>query len=266
MEKIGYLGPQDSYSHLAALKFRPEARHLAYGSFPLLMQALVKGECTAIVLPIENSLNGGVSQNMDLLQCTQGVIAFERCAVKIDHRLATLKGADLRGISHIYSHQQALEQCGEYLFENFPNAKLIATPSTAASLELLQTGTQACIVGAHVKRAGIELSPRNIADEKNNITEFLLIKKGTAESLPHSEKIYFCAACRHEAGALYNLLFHLKEGGLNMTKIQSRPVKESFGEYRFFVEVDGNLNDSRVKSVLEEVERAANSFKILGAY
>lgn len=266
MEKIGYLGPEDSYSHLAALSFRPQAQLIAYGSFPLAMQALLNGGCTAVALPIENSLNGSVSQNMDLLQSTQGVIASERCTVKIDHRLATLKGVDHSGISRIYSHQQALAQCGEYLFKNFPNARLIATPSTAASLEMLKDSADACIVGAHVKRSEIELSPHNIADLSNNTTEFLLIKKGTSQDATHSEKIYFCATCRHKAGELYNLLFPLKRGGLNMTKIQSRPVKESVGEYRFFVEVEGNLADEGVKNTLEEVKRSANSFKILGAY
>lgn len=266
METIGYLGPEGSYSELAANTFRPSAKKLAYGSFNLVMRALINGECDVIALPIENSLNGGVNQNIDLLQTTDGVIAFEECTVKIDHRLATLKGAENGGISRIYSHQQALAQCGEYLFEHFPEAELIATPSTAAGLEMLKSNSDACIVGAHTLRAGIVLSDENIADEKCNLTHFLLIKKGVAESNAHSRKIYFSATCRHEPGALFGLLSVIKDGGLNMTKIQSRPIKERPGEYRFFVEVDGDYADRNVKTVLDSVNSAANSFKLLGVY
>ncbi len=266
MDKVGYLGPEGSYSHIAAKTFRPNANLCGYGSFMLAVEALVKGECTSVALPVENSLNGSVAQVMDLLQYTENVFAFEECTVKIDHRFAVLKGAEKRGISRIYSHEQALAQCGKFIFENFPEAELIATPSTAASLKMLKSAADACIVGAHTNFDGVVLSEENIADEKNNLTHFLLVKKGSAESAGHCAKVYFSATCKHEAGALFNLLSVIKNGGLNMTKIQSRPIKDKAGEYRFFVEVEGDFADAHVKQVLAEVKRAANSFKILGAY
>lgn len=264
MSKIGYLGPEGSYSCLAAKTFRPDAEFLAYGSFNLVIQALIKGECDEAVLPIENSLNGGVNQNMDLLQCTENIVAFRECSVKIDHRLATLSGAAISGISRIYSHQQALEQCNAYLCAHFPKAQVVAVSSTAASLEMLKSPADACIVGAHVARDGVTLSKENIADEKFNVTHFLLVRRGVLEEDARSQKIYFSATCRHEPGALLNLLNVVKE--LNMTKIQSRPIKDKPGEYRFFIEVDGDYSKSDVKAVLKRVENSANSFKIIGAY
>ena len=108
MEKIGYLGPEGSYSSLAAARLRPNAELKDYQSFPLVFASLVNGETDGIAVPIENSLNGGVLQNMDLLQATDGVYAAAEITIKIDHRLAYLKGADLRGITRIYSHGQAL--------------------------------------------------------------------------------------------------------------------------------------------------------------
>lgn len=266
MEKVGYLGPEGSYSHIAAQTFRPNAQLCGYGSFRLAVEALVKGGCTLVALPIENSLNGGVAQVKDLLQYTENVVAFEECAVKIDHRLAVLKGADYSGISRIYSHEQALAQCGQFVFEHFPKAELIATPSTAASLKMLKSASDACIVGAHTNCENIVLSAENIADEKNNFTHFILVKNGSAESIGHCKKVYFSATCKHEAGALFNLLSVIKDGGLNMTKIQSRPIKDKAGEYRFFVEVEGDIADAHVKKVLSAVKNSANSFKILGAY
>ena len=266
MEIIGFLGPQGSYSGLAAQKFCKNAERRAYRSFALLMQGLACGECSAAAFPIENSLNGSVTQVMDLLQYTEGVIASECLTLRIDHRLAYLNGADIKGISRIYSHAQALEQCGRYIFENFPNARTIETFSTAAGLDMLKTHTDACIAGAHVKREGVVLSQENIADEKNNFTAFLLVRKGTATDVAKSQKIYFSAVCRHKAGALSDLLRIIKDGGLNMTKIQSRPVKESVGDYRFFIEAEGNVAEGGVKKALSEVQNFARSFKILGLY
>lgn len=266
MDKIAYLGPDGSYSKIAAERFRPQAEYLGYSSFALAIKALLEGECNLAVLPIENSLNGGVNQNIDLLQYTDGLIAFEDLSLEIDHRIATRSGADMAKITRIFSHRQALEQCGQYLAKNFPQAQLVGAPSTAAGLDMIEYDTDACIVGAHTKREGITLSSYNIADEKSNRTHFLLIKKGGVADCKPSKKMYFSATCPHKPGELLNILSIISSGGLNMTKIESRPVKDRLGEYRFFIEIDGNCFSDKVKSVLKNVESASSSFKILGAY
>lgn len=266
MDKVAYLGPEGSYSGIAAERFRPQAEYLGYSSFSLVIKALKEGECNLAVLPIENSLNGGVNQNIDLLQSTDGLIAFEELSVEIDHRLAIRSGADMTKIERIFSHRQALEQCGEYLFKHFPGAKLMGAPSTAAGLDMLESDTDACIVGAHTKREGITLLPYNIADEKANFTRFLLIKNGGVEDCNPSQKVYFSATCKHRPGELLGLLSIVAEGGLNMTRIESRPIKDKPGDYRFFIEVEGDCFSESVQDVLGKVEKASDSFKILGAY
>ena len=217
-------------------------------------------------MPIENSLNGSVAQVTDLLQYTENIIAFEECVVKIDHRLAVLKGADYSGISRIYSHEQALAQCGQFIFKSFPNAELIATQSTAPGLKMLKSAADACIVGAHTDCQNVVLSKENIADEKNNLTHFLLIKRGAAADLSASRRVYFSATCNHAAGALVGLLSVIKNGGLNMTKIQSRPIKDKAGEYRFFVDFDGNLAEPAVKNAIRGLREESRSLRILGNY
>lgn len=266
MERTAYLGPEGSYSHLAALKLRPHAKLLPYGNFRSIIGAVEKGECDSAVIPIENTVNGGVLQNIDLLQSAEGVFASEELTLPIDHRLATLSGADYRGISRIYSHEQPLAQCAEYLFKNFPKAELIATQSTAASLDRIKSPSDAAIVGSHIMRKGITLSSENIADGKSNFTHFLLIGRGASDENKKSSKIYFSLTCNHSAGALFDILEPIRTGGMNMTKIQSRPIKDRAGEYRFFIEVDGNYADKGVKKVLEKVKKISNSFKLLGAY
>ncbi len=261
---VGYLGPQGSYSQLAAQSFKKDADLRDYVNFSALFGALREGEVDYIAVPIENTLNGGVLQNIDLLQTTPGIIAVEECTVRIDHRLATLKGADLSQIKRIYSHRQALAQCGEYIARNFPRAELIASTSTAASYALIKDKTEAGIVGAHTKMEGFELSKENVADEKLNLTHFLLVKRGDISCVKHSKKIFFSATCNHRPGELLDLLALIRQ--MNMTKIESRPIKSKPGEYRFFIEIEGDVASQKTIQVLKTVENAARSFKILGCY
>ncbi|MCD8294147.1 MAG: ACT domain-containing protein [Clostridia bacterium] len=266
MSKIGYLGPEGSYSEIAAERIMPEAEKVAYQNFPLLMKALLSKEADVIVAPIENSINGGVLQNIDLLQSTDGVCAVQECVVHIDHRLATMEGAPLSGIKRIYSHQQALDQCARYINANYPTARLIATSSTAAGIQKIQSPEDAGICGSHMKAEGITLSGENIADEKNNFTHFLLVVRGAADPAKPSRKIYFSFTCRHEPGALFKILKCMADDNVNMTKIESRPIKDKPGEYRFFIEIEGDYSNAATRKTLGRVADAANSFKILGAY
>lgn len=266
METIGYLGPEGSYSRIAAETLRPHAKLLAFQSFPQVFNSLVSGETDGIAVPIENTLNGGVLQNIDLLQSTEGVIATEECVIKIDHRLAFLKGADKSKIKRIYSHSQALEQCAKYLSGNFPSARLIPTASTAASLEKIITEEDAGIVGAHTQKEGIILSENDIADEDGNFTHFLLVKRGTIPDNARSRKIYFSVTCANRTGALLNLLSGISDYGLNMTKIESRPIKNAPDEYRFFIEIEGDYFTQTVKAALAEIEKSSHSYKLLGCY
>lgn len=265
MEKIGYLGPEGSYSFVAAKAMRPQAALVAFSSFPLVMGSLVSGNTDGTVIPIENSLNGGVMQNIDLLQYTENVCAVEEYTVKIDHRLVTVAGADLKGIKRIYSHSQALAQCAGYLYENFPSAELISTASTAASLDMLKSPSDAAIAGAHSRREGLTLSDKNIADEENNFTHFLLIRRGEVPKLP-SRRIFFSAECPNKSGALLTLLNLISAHGINMTKLQSRPIKNSPEQYRFFIEIEGDYSSSATRAALEDIKASANSFKLLGCY
>ena len=263
---IGYLGPAGTYSEIAAKSLGGDREKVAYPSFFTLFSALGKGDVEAIVIPIENTLNGAVTQNLDLLQETQNVYACAACALKIDHRLITLAGADKRNVKRVYSHGQALAQCAKYLAENFPEAKLCETPSTADCINKLDGAETAGIVGAHCQIEGYELSAKNISDVENNYTQFLLVKRGTPEACAASGRIFFSVTCRHRAGALVDLLSILSVSGINMTKIESRPIKDRTGEFAFFIEIEGDYSQDGIKAALEKIEAAALSYKLLGCY
>ena len=258
----GYLGPEGSYSHIAAKKLA-EGEIAPFPSFFLLVKALKEGAVDAIVLPVENSLNGGVTQNLDLLQETDGICAVAETLVKIEHRLVTLKGADLSKITTIYSHQQALGQCAHYLDAVLPKAERISTRSTAHSLALLDAHS-AGIVGAHIRAEGVVLSGENIADVKNNFTQFFLLRR-RSEGIPSKGgTVFFSAVCEHRPGSLLALLECFSARGINLTRIESRPIPRTPGEYRFFIEIDAQPQTAR--PALEAARRVCSSFRILGVY
>lgn len=263
--KTGYLGPEGSYSYLAAKKMAPDGDLFAYDSFPLLFNAL-SGEVDCIVIPIENSLNGEVTQNIDLLQSIDGIIAVEECTVRIEHRLALLKGAEIKDLKRIYSHRQALDQCAKYLFENFPKVQLIATQSTSASLDMLKTKEDGCIVGSHTKRDGVCLLDKNVSDYPENETHFLKVVRGGADVSKHTRKIYFSVTCPNVSGGLIKLLQRIEGHKLNMSKLQSRPIKDRTNEFRFFIEIECDYSKPEVKKAVEDIKGAALSFKMLGTY
>lgn len=261
--KVSCLGPAGSYSENAAQTMCAGYEVILCHHFAETVKKLVSGEADCAILPVENSLNGGVSECLDLLE-SENIFGVREDLLLVDHRLALLDGVDPKNIDTICSHEQALGQCAEFLERNFPEARYVETSSTAESLKLLN-GHTAGIVGSHVKQAGVTLSEENIADNKGNYTRFLRVER--AGALPeHSVMVFFSAVCAHKPGALVNLLKIFQRYSLNLTRIQSRPVKEQFGQYRFFIEIAGDIGNERVKSALNEARKYCASFKLLGAY
>lgn len=264
MVRISCLGPTGSYSELAAKRFVQGGEIVLCRNFAEVVSRLECGETDFAVIPIENSIQGGVLQNLDLIE-KSNVFAEEELILPIDHRLALKKGVAPEDIRRVYSHEQAIGQCSEYLRTRLPEAQCIFTSSTTESLSKID-GESAGIVGSHIHAEGIILSEENIANEKKNFTRFLrLARTGNQLDTP-SVKIFLCAVCEHKPGTLLALLKAFAESGHNLTRIQSRPIKNVFGEYRFFIELEGNVADPAVKNMLERARAGCRQFRILGAY
>lgn len=263
--KTGYLGPEGSYSQIAA-RLLAQGEYLPYPSFYALVGALQENSVDGIVLPVENSLNGGVMQNLDLLQDAEGITAVREVNVKIDHRLVTLKGADLDGITAVYSHAQALGQCAKFLHANLPQAKLIPTQSTSACLKKIKTFADAGIIGAQEVDERFALSPECISDEPLNYTQFLYVVKGSPDMSRHTQKMFLSITCAHKPGSLMAALSVFADGGMNLTKIESRPIKDRVGEYRFFIEAEADCALPHTRSALNSLGNICSSVKILGCY
>jgi prephenate dehydratase len=280
--KIAYLGPEGSYSHLAAQEFlKAESTGefvvgnwdecVPFRNFSEVLSAVQNGRVDAAAIPIENSIQGGVSQNLDLLQAFDNLYAVKEKILRIEHRLVYKEGVKLSEIGRVYSHRQALEQCSTYLSNQLPFAALREAESTGFGLTKAfedESGKSAAIVGSHTEklRAGFVMGEDSISDEKNNYTHFLLIKKGK-DSLPAtSTRIFFSAVCLHRPGSLLELLQLIAKHSINMTKIESRPVKNRPGEYRFFIEAEVNLVSNEAQEMLASIEKNTLECKLLGAY
>lgn len=262
--KVSCLGPAGSYSARATEKFNIGETVLCT-TFRQAVLMLVRGETDACVLPIENSIQGGIRQNLDLLCAHEGIYAVAEEVLSIDHRLALLAGVKGEAVERIYSHEEALSQCGRFLQEKFPDAQIICTESTAKSLDMLDEHS-AGIVGAHVRREGVVLSAENVADETKNFTHFLLLRRGK-ENLPaKTKKVFICVSLSHRPSSLLRFLQTIDSFGLNLTKIESRPAHDAIGEYRFFIEFEGDLSDKVVQYALPVLEERARWFRLLGAY
>ncbi len=265
MKKVSCLGPKGSYSELAAERFfSGSAETVLAGNFAEVIEKLLSEEVDNAVIPIENSIQGGVLQNLDLLEKSE-VFAVEELTLPVDHRLATLNGVPLANVKRVYSHEQAIGQCSEFLRTRLPQAQCIFTSSTAESLGKLDNES-AGIVGSHVKAEGVVLSRENIANETKNFTRFLRLVRRVEQPEVPSKMIFICAVCEHKPGTLTRLLQIFADYGYNLTRIESRPIKNVFGEYRFFMELEGNIAAADVKEMLARAQEYCRQFRILGAY
>lgn len=266
MKKVSCLGPEGSYTYIAARTMCSDAEIIPCPTFFGAVNEVLGGSADAAVLPIENTINGGVLQNLDLLAEHAELTAVREYTLKIEHRLITLAGADRTKINCIYSHRQALDQCASFLHEHYPLARLVAENSTAASVSCIKLPTDAAIAGAQCVREGYDISEECISDEKNNFTHFLLVVKGALDENFKSGKIFFTLTCNHVPGALLHILSIIYKYSANMTKIESRPIKDRVGEYRFFIELEGDYSSPQVKDMLRELEVKSSSFRVIGAY
>ena len=280
--KIAFLGPEGSYSHLAAKEFlKTEATGgiiandwdecIPFRNFFEVFAAVSSGRVDGAAVPIENSLQGGVSQNLDLLQASENLYAVKETIIRVDHRLVYKEGMKISEIGRVYSHRQALDQCAGFLTKEMPFASLRDAESTGFGLTKAMeddSGKSAAIVGAHIDnlRSGFVMSEESIADEKNNFTHFLLIKRGEDKLPTNSQKVFFSMVCPHKPGGLLETLSVIADHRVNMTKIESRPVRNRPGEFRFFIEADCDIAVAGTKEMLSALKEHALECKVLGAY
>ncbi|MBR5419627.1 MAG: prephenate dehydratase [Lachnospiraceae bacterium] len=264
---IVYQGAEGSYSQAATeLFFGKAARIRHVDSFRDAMLALDEGTAAFAVLPIENSTAGVVSEIYDLLAEFEHYIVGEQM-MEIRHCLLACPGAELSQIRTVYAHPQALMQC-EYFLRESGFSQISMSNNAFAAARVAKDGdlTQAAIAGAHAAEVyGLQILKEGINRESGNTTRFLVISNQKV-FLKDAGKISLCFELPHESGALYHILSHIIYNGLNMSKIESRPVEGRNWEYRFFLDFDGNLSDPAVRNALCGLREEARNLRVLGNY
>ena len=266
--RIAYQGVEGSYGHGAALKyFGQDADVYHVKSMEDAMLEVEEGRADFAVLPIENSSAGAVSDNYDLL-VKHNVYIVGETELPVNHALLGLPGATLEDIHQVYSHPQALMQCSQYL-NSHRQWRQISMENTAVSAKkVLEDGdvTQAAVASEIAgKLYGLKVLEPSINYNKNNATRFIILAKDPVYQ-KEANKISICFECAHKSGTLYNMLGHFIFNHVNMIMIESRPIPGRNWEYRFFVDIEGNLEDAAVKNALKGIGAEALNFRILGNY
>jgi prephenate dehydratase len=265
--RIGFQGEHGAYSEQAAFQhFGPSVETVPTRSIREVFNLTEVGAIDAGVVPVENSIEGSISETHDML-LTSSVKVVGEVAVRVVHCLIALPSAKLSDIKVIYSHPQALAQCRNFV------AGLGAEPrvayDTAGSVKMIKDEGIVSAGSIASERAaeiyGMKILKKGIEDYGRNFTRFLVISK-TEGKRTAASKTSVIFSVPHTPGSLYNVLEVFARGGINLTKIESRPTRQRPWEYYFFVDIEGHYKDKEISEAFAEIATKTIFLKVLGSY
>jgi chorismate mutase/prephenate dehydratase len=267
--RVGYLGPEGTYSHAMAREcFGAPAHYEACASIPLVFRRVARGEVDVGVVPVENTIEGGVAATLDAFGTEPSCRIVGERMLRIEHGLhAHPETAGLWAVRRVYSHSQALGQCRDWLARELPSADVIACASTAEAARWVaeEPGTAAIGGEGLALRYGLKTVARAIQDAPYNVTRFLIVAlHGVAPT--GADRTSLLVELAHRPGSLHEGLGCFADAGLNLTHIESRPIPERPFEYRFFLELDGHEQDAAVVGALTALRAAHPHVAVLGSY
>ena len=264
--KIGYLGPEGTFSQQAVLKhFGHSAHGLPLASIDEVFQEVESGAADFGVVPIENSGEGTVDSTLDLFLTSELKICGE-IELRVHQYLLSHSGR-MEAIERVYSHPQSLGQCKVWLREHLPGVERIPVSSNAEAARRARNAEDSAAIAGETAALvyGLKVIRGPIEDRPDNTTRFLVVGRELFTPSGH-DKTSLLLAVRDRPGALYELLTPLAQRGISMTKIESRPSRSGKWEYVFFVEVAGHVDDALLQEALREAGPAASAIKVLGSY
>ena len=260
-------GVEGAYSQIACEKIFRNPLIVYHKSFDEVFTAIEEGKCEYGILPIENSTAGSVNKVYDLM-IRHNFSIVRTFRLKVDHNLMAAKGAKLENIREIYSHEQAIGQCAEFL-STLPGVKVTAVENTAVAAKMVADSGRSD-VAAISSRSCAELYSlsclaSSIQDKGNNRTRFICISKGL-EIYPGADKTSIMMVLPHRPGALYRVLARLYTLGINVTKLESRPIPDREFEFMFYFDLDASIYSEEFLQLMGELEDLSEEFKYLGSY
>lgn len=263
---VAFLGPEGTFTQQAAYKhFGHAIQAVPLPAIDEIFRAVESGACQYGVVPVENSTEGVITHTLDSFLRSVLMIAGE-VSLRIHHNLMGKLGS-LAEIREVYSHQQSLAQCREWLDRYLPEARRVPVSSNAEAARLVATAPEAAAIAGEVAAElyGLGILERNIEDEPDNTTRFLVIGRN-AVSRTGGDKTSLLLATRNFPGALYGVLEPFARHRISMSKIESRPSRRGTWDYVFFIDLEGHRDDPAVAEALAELEQHVTMLKILGSY
>ncbi len=265
-ERVAYLGPEGTFSHLAAMAALGHSPDfLPQTTIPDVFAAVAARRADLGIVPMENSLQGTVGQSLDNFQIHDVFIQAE-ISCRVSHALLSTE-SDLAAVTTVYSHPQPLAQCSGWLTAHLPHAKIIPTDSTAAAAARVAGEPHAAAIG-HVRLAAmhdLRVLASPIEDLPDNWTRFFIIgPEDTKQQTRDKTSILFTVPNR--PGALYQVLSHLAGEGINLTKLESRPIRGEKWQYVFFADLQCDITREEYRKLLATLKEQTHSLRILGCY
>ena len=266
--RVAYQGVAGAYSEMACLNFfGAESENVGLEQFEDVFEALREGAADYAVLPIENSTSGAIRQVYDLLTQYEFYIVGET-TVQVEHCLMAPRGATLDTVTHVYSHEQGLFQCERFLNAHPDWCRVPCADTAGAGQYVAGTGdvTKAAICSARAAELyGLDILARGVNQNTNNTTRFVVVSP-VMELRPGADKISTVFSLPHEAGSLHRIMTIFAVNGLNMTRLESRPMPGHKWEYMFFLDFSGSLAAENMDGILRELSQTAEDFRVLGNY
>ena len=260
-------GVEGANSQLACDKLFRLPNVMYFSSFEAVFQAIEKGLCRYGVIPLENSTAGSVNKVYDLMMRHHFHIA-RSIRLKVDHNLLAKPGAKLSDIREIYSHEQAISQCAGFL-QTLPGVKVIACENTAVAAKMVaespRTDVAALSSRACMKLYGLISLGDSVQDQGNNFTRFICIAKGV-EIYPGADRTSLMAVLPHEPGSLYKMLSRFYALGINLNKLESRPLPDRNFEFMFYFDLETSVYSPQFQQLMGEMPTLCEEFTYLGSY
>ncbi len=266
--KIACQGIEGAYSQSACEKLFEYPDIHYYSSFGKVFAAIEAGECDYGVLPLENSSAGSVNKVYDLM-IEHDFSIVRSVRVKIDHNLMAKQGAKIEDIKEIISHEQALNQCSKFIKSLGKNVKVTAVANTAMAAEMVAKSDRSDIASLCSRSCaslyGLSCLAPSVQDAGNNHTRFICISKNL-EIYPGADKTSLMLVTAHKPGALYRLLSRFYALGINLQKLESRPIPDRDFEFMFYFDLDTSIYSPEFAELMLELEGLCDDFKYLGSY
>jgi prephenate dehydratase len=269
MPRWAFLGPAGTFTEEALLSIAGvDVEPRPYATIGDVFSAVASGECEQGVVPIENSVEGSVNETLDALAFDHELHITGEVVRDIHHALVVAPGTSLEGVTAIVSKPEATAQCRAWLSEHLPGRATVAANSTAEAVQraIAEPGLAAIGTALAARLYGGDVVQDAIEDSEVNQTRFVMIGRGICDQTGHDKTSLALFLRKDKPGALLMILSEFAYGQINLTKIQSRPTKKQLGEYMFFVDLVGHVDDGPVALALECLRLKLREVKVLGSY